>query len=76
MGIGTTLALLQHTCMYPSRIDELKMQQTGLEIRHARSRRIQFGMLSGPGALEMSVWRSSLSTSSMDMMYCAAVGRL
>ena len=74
-GIGTTSALFQQDGTDPSRMDELNMQQIGLDINPARSCGIQFGIPSGPGALVVSVFISTCSTSVMLITYLFGTSR-
>ena len=45
---GRTSALFQSLGTWPSLMEELKMEQTGLEMIDAQSFKTQFGILSGP----------------------------
>src|SRR5664279_783385 len=64
-GIGITFACFHIVGITLSRTDELNMWHSGSDRAKAKSRRNQFGRLSGPGALWMfirsSLWKTSNS---------------
>jgi len=62
LGAGITLASFHRAGTMPSRIEALKIAHTGPESWEQKSRRIQLGKPSGPGALWILIRLNFLST--------------
>ena len=63
-----TLADFHTDGSMPPLTEELKMVQTGLEMRQVRSRKIHLGIPSGLGAFEVLVAMGLMSTISLEIM--------